>query len=212
MRSEALTLEAAGRMLGFDGHPVTVEFPFGSVCTFVTVDQHEVASRRQHQIDPITDLGALIALNETPHGFVMPWSAFDTTTRGLVEQVPEALIRVTDDAVERVVARPVRVTGAVAAGGWAEASRHVSPLATLCSVGVVTSENPHQAGSPSIEAVLYGIGLIYTSTHGAPHLVHEPSPSPRLPGPYEWWLCEVVYAALLDGDGSLASGALPDTR
>jgi len=189
-------VSAAGRLFGFTGTPTLVRFESGALWVFATVDDIEHDERDARRVDPVLDLGLLAALSELPHRMPVPWTSLDEHTRTVLTDPPPGLIRRDSGMVERLVRRPVRVSGAFACGRWSAASRHVGPLGTLCEVGVLTPQRPRPSGNPVLEAAVYGQGLAWRSPDGDVHLVQRPERSLRVPGPYQWWMCEQVYAAV----------------
>ena len=185
-------------LLGFVGEPVQVCFEFGTVWAFSDVDNEEHAERIAKGIAPILSFELLAALSELPHRMPMRWESLDDHTRQALGDAPTGLIEHDGGIVQRIVRRPVRVGGAVATGRWVTASRHVGPLGTLCEVAVLTTQRPRVAGNPVLEAALYGQGLAWLKSNGTVELVQRPEPSLRVPGPYQWQLCETIYAAACD--------------
>lgn len=182
-------------LLGFVGEPVQVCFEFGTVWAFADVDEKEHAQRIANGVDPILSFELLAALCELPHRMPVAWASLDDQTRRALGDASTGIIERDGGVVQRTVRRPVRVGGAVATGRWSAASRHVGPLGTLCEVAVLTTERPRVAGNPVLEAAVYGQGLAWLNSGGTVELVQSPEPSIRVPGPYQWQLCEAIYAA-----------------
>lgn len=182
-------------LLGFVGEPVQVCFESGNVWVFTDVDKEEHAERIANGLAPIQSLELLAALSELPHRMPMPWSSLHDHTKQALVDAPTGVIERDRGMVQRIARRPVRVGGALATGRWSAASRHVGPLGTLCEVAVLTTQRPRVAGNPVLEAAVYGMGLAWLNSNGTVELVQRPEPSLRVPGPYQWQLCEAVYAA-----------------
>lgn len=188
----------AGNLLGFVGEPLEVRFGFGIVWAFNEVDKPEHIERTASGVAPILSLELLAALSELPHRMPTPWASLDDHSRQALADAPTGLIERDGGMVQRIVRRPVRVGGAVATGRWSVASPRVGPLGTLCQVAVLTTERPRVAGNPVLEAAVYGLGLAWLNSDGTVELVQRPEPSLQVPGPYQWWLCEMTYSAVCD--------------
>jgi len=193
--ADAVTM--VGDRFGWSGQPVEVAAPHGTVWVFAELDEFEHDDRRDRDVGSVTDLAVLAALTELPHQMPVPAASLAPHTRQVLDTAPPGIVRASDDGhVERLVRRPVRVHGAVAAGRWSTVNRHVGAFGTLAEVAVLTRQRPRPAGGPTLQAAVWGQGLAFWAPDDTIEVVQHPEPSLRLPGAYQWWLTEIVYWAM----------------
>ena len=192
-------VQRAGELFSWRGEPIEVQSPTGVVWAFAEADDDELEARGRAGLGAMLDLELLAALTELPYGTPIRRDALDHRIRRQLDRAGTAIVERCGEWLTRSVRRPLRVNGAFAVGRWSSASRQVGPFGTLCPVGVITRHRPRPSGRPTVEAAVWGQGLVWWTPDDDVEVVQSAEPSLRLPGAYQWWLCEMVYASIVDG-------------
>jgi hypothetical protein len=201
-----------GEVFGFGRRPVAVSlYGGGPLWVFAETDAGEHEHRSATGVKALADRRLLGVLADLPYGQAVEWARLDRRTRALL-QCRSDVVRRTDQTVTRTVRRPVRISGAVASGRWANVAERLGSLRTVCPIAVLTSQRPRTAGIANVEAAVLGYGLAWIAPGGEIRVAQHPDSSQRLHRGFEWWVFELTYEAILRADAAIAGGRDGDAR
>lgn len=192
-------LPRIARLFGFDGTPVVIDLPEGSVAVTVTMDETEHSRREASGLGAILDRQLLTALWELPHALSVPTERVPGWASARLSRAALPVVAADDDSLTRVVCPPLVLSGALAVGRRLDRPlRRVGQLSAIAPMAVVGQLQVDADDPVLLEAALYGVG-VGCATSGALTRLVEPEPVIPMPGPFLWWIAELAYQQLIDG-------------